>query len=73
MNFNEFLCYFFYSQENILHALKIARAQQVQNVKQPAQHKWSYASAFLYSLTLITTIGKHKKPPQIPSTEGEGK
>ena len=24
----------------------------------PPPHKWTYASAFLYSLTLITTIGK---------------
>ncbi|CAO1434344.1 unnamed protein product [Diamesa hyperborea] len=45
-------------QETILHALKLSRAQQILNVKQPnTPYKWTYASAFLYSLTLITTIG----------------
>lgn len=49
----------FHPQEKILHALKASRAQQISNVKEHnTQHKWTYASAFLYSLTLITTIGK---------------
>lgn len=47
-------------QETILQALKLSRAQQTQTVKQPpTPYKWTYASAFLYSLTLITTIGKN--------------
>ncbi|KAG5673421.1 hypothetical protein PVAND_003470 [Polypedilum vanderplanki] len=42
----------------MLEALKTSRVQQVTtNIKQPTSHKWTYASAFLYSLTLITTIG----------------
>lgn len=56
-NFDSFLSFF---QETILVALKSnARAQQITTVKQTAiPYKWTYASAFLYSLTLITTIGE---------------
>jgi hypothetical protein len=47
-------------QETIIQALKLSRVQQTQTVKQPpTPYKWTYASAFLYSLTLITTIGTY--------------
>lgn len=57
------LCYRSLLQETILVALKSnARAQQITTVKQTAiPYKWTYASAFLYSLTLITTIGEYFK------------
>ncbi|XP_037030008.1 TWiK family of potassium channels protein 7 [Bradysia coprophila] len=44
-------------QDSLLRAVKTSKIQQtgVQPTIKP--HKWSYASAFLYSLTLITTIG----------------
>ncbi|XP_070505686.1 TWiK family of potassium channels protein 7-like [Chironomus tepperi] len=44
-------------QETLVNALRNPRPQLISNVKQPPPHKWTYASAFLYSLTLITTIG----------------
>jgi hypothetical protein len=52
----------FLPQETILQALKLSRAQQAQSMKQPPPppYKWTYASAFLYSLTLITTIGEFR-------------
>ncbi|KAF4527129.1 hypothetical protein B566_EDAN007238 [Ephemera danica] len=34
-------------------------SQQSQQTHQQ-QHRWTFSSSFLYSLTLITTIGKHK-------------
>ena len=46
-------------QDTILRAVRASKAQQVTNVQSNAKpYKWTYASAFLYSLTLITTIGK---------------
>ncbi|KAJ6635735.1 TWiK family of potassium channels protein 18, partial [Pseudolycoriella hygida] len=44
-------------QDMLLSAVKSSKIQQtgVQPTVNP--HKWTYASAFLYSLTLITTIG----------------
>ncbi|XP_050091926.1 TWiK family of potassium channels protein 18 isoform X1 [Anopheles aquasalis] len=45
-------------QDTILRAVRASRTQQVTNVQQNTRpYKWTYASAFLYSLTLITTIG----------------
>ncbi|XP_049544067.1 TWiK family of potassium channels protein 18 isoform X1 [Anopheles darlingi] len=45
-------------QDTILRAVRASRIQQVANVQQNTRpYKWTYASAFLYSLTLITTIG----------------
>ncbi|KXJ76972.1 potassium channel subfamily K member 10-like [Aedes albopictus] len=45
-------------QDTILRAVRASKAQQVTNVQSNAKpYKWTYASAFLYSLTLITTIG----------------
>uniref|UniRef100_A0A8D8DL49 TWiK family of potassium channels protein 7 n=2 Tax=Culex pipiens TaxID=7175 RepID=A0A8D8DL49_CULPI len=45
-------------QDTILRAVRASRSQQVTNVQSNAKpYKWTYASAFLYSLTLITTIG----------------
>ncbi|XP_055600081.1 TWiK family of potassium channels protein 7 [Uranotaenia lowii] len=45
-------------QDTILRAVRASRSQQVTNVQnQSKPYKWTYASAFLYSLTLITTIG----------------
>ncbi|XP_058120556.1 potassium channel subfamily K member 10-like [Anopheles ziemanni] len=45
-------------QDTILRAVRASRTQQVTNVQQHVRpYKWTYASAFLYSLTLITTIG----------------
>ncbi|XP_055856613.1 potassium channel subfamily K member 18-like isoform X1 [Episyrphus balteatus] len=45
-------------QDTLLRAVRQSKVQQpgVQ-LMLPTGHKWSYASAFLYSLTLITTIG----------------
>lgn len=45
-------------QDSLLRAVRQSKMQQpgVQLLL-PTGHKWSYASAFLYSLTLITTIG----------------
>lgn len=49
---------FQFSQNTIITAMRASKPQQtgVQSTVKP--HKWTYASAFLYSLTLITTIGK---------------
>lgn len=49
---------FLFSQNTIITAMRTSKPQQtgVQSTVKP--HKWTYASAFLYSLTLITTIGK---------------
>lgn len=49
---------FLFSQNTIITAMRASKPQQtgVQSTVKP--HKWTYASAFLYSLTLITTIGK---------------
>lgn len=49
---------FLFSQNTIITAMRTSKPQQtgVQSTAKP--HKWTYASAFLYSLTLITTIGK---------------
>ncbi|XP_065092139.1 TWiK family of potassium channels protein 18-like [Ochlerotatus camptorhynchus] len=45
-------------QDTILRAVRASKSQQVTNVQSNAKpYKWTYASAFLYSLTLITTIG----------------
>lgn len=51
--------FFFVFQDSLLRAVKTSKIQQtgVQPTIKP--HKWSYASAFLYSLTLITTIGEY--------------
>ncbi|XP_058464117.1 potassium channel subfamily K member 6-like [Malaya genurostris] len=45
-------------QDTILRAVRASRSQQVANTQNNTKpYKWTYASAFLYSLTLITTIG----------------
>ncbi|XP_052860247.1 potassium channel subfamily K member 10-like [Anopheles cruzii] len=45
-------------QDTILRAVRASRTQKIPNMQQNARpYKWTYASAFLYSLTLITTIG----------------
>lgn len=55
-----FINFFFCFQDMLLRAVRTSKIQQtgVQPTIKP--HKWSYASAFLYSLTLITTIGKYR-------------
>lgn len=46
-------------QDTILSAVRASRSQQISTIQSPIKpYKWTYASAFLYSLTLITTIGK---------------
>lgn len=46
-------------QDTLLRAVKLnSNLQQTGTPPTPKTHKWSYASAFLYSLTLITTIGE---------------
>lgn len=57
-NPNVFFFVFLFLQDMLLRAVRSSKIHQtgVQPTIKP--HKWSYASAFLYSLTLITTIGK---------------
>lgn len=45
------------SQETLLNAVKQSQLQQPSTTPLTQPNKWTYASAFLYSLTLITTIG----------------
>lgn len=46
-------------QDTLLREVKSnPHLQQTGTPPTPKTHKWSYASAFLYSLTLITTIGE---------------
>lgn len=45
-------------QDKLLRAVRTSKIQQTGVPPTVATHKWSYASAFLYSLTLITTIGE---------------
>ncbi|KAH8272123.1 hypothetical protein KR044_004812, partial [Drosophila immigrans] len=46
-------------QDTLLRAVRQSKVYQPGGVQMNAPtHKWSYASAFLYSLTLITTIGE---------------
>ena len=46
-------------QDTLLRAVKLSSTTpQTSNPPPHKPHKWSYASAFLYSLTLITTIGE---------------
>lgn len=47
-----------HSQDKLLRAVRSSKIHQTGVQPAVASHKWSYASAFLYSLTLITTIGK---------------
>ncbi|XP_055374897.1 TWiK family of potassium channels protein 7-like [Condylostylus longicornis] len=44
-------------QDNLLRAVRASKIQEPGVQPSIPSHKWSYASAFLYSLTLITTIG----------------
>lgn len=44
-------------QDKLLRAVRTSKIQQSGVQPTTTSHKWSYASAFLYSLTLITTIG----------------
>uniref|UniRef100_A0A0K8WJF3 TWiK family of potassium channels protein 18 n=2 Tax=Bactrocera latifrons TaxID=174628 RepID=A0A0K8WJF3_BACLA len=44
-------------QETLLRAVRQSKIYQPGEQMNPPTHKWTYASAFLYSLTLITTIG----------------
>ncbi|XP_053952121.1 TWiK family of potassium channels protein 7 [Anastrepha ludens] len=44
-------------QETLLRAVRQSKLYQPGEPMNPPTHKWTYASAFLYSLTLITTIG----------------
>ncbi|XP_037915874.1 TWiK family of potassium channels protein 7 [Hermetia illucens] len=44
-------------QDTLLRAVRASKIQQPGAQPIISSHKWSYASAFLYSLTLITTIG----------------
>lgn len=46
-------------QDTLLRAVRQSKVYQPGGVQMNAPtHKWTYASAFLYSLTLITTIGE---------------
>lgn len=46
-------------QDTLLRSIRATKIQQSGGIQPPLKpHKWSYASAFLYSITLITTIGK---------------
>lgn len=46
-------------QDTLLRAVRSTKIQNTAGVQTPIRaHKWSYASAFLYSITLITTIGE---------------
>lgn len=50
---------FFSLQDMLLRAVRATKIQQTGAQPSIKPHKWSYASAFLYSITLITTIGKY--------------
>lgn len=53
------VCFCFFSQDTLLRAVRQSKVYQPGGVQMNAPtHKWTYASAFLYSLTLITTIGE---------------
>lgn len=45
-------------QDTLLRAVRASKIQHTGIQPSVKPHKWSYASAFLYSITLITTIGK---------------
>lgn len=47
------------SQDMLLRSVRATKVQQTGYQPLTKTHRWSYASAFLYSITLITTIGKH--------------
>lgn len=67
-------CFCFFSQDTLLRAVRQSKVYQPGGVQMNAPtHKWTYASAFLYSLTLITTIGEwaslvepSSPPPLLP-------
>ncbi|XP_073827880.1 TWiK family of potassium channels protein 7-like [Musca autumnalis] len=44
-------------QDTLLRSVRQSQIHQTGVPMNPPSHKWTYASAFLYSLTLITTIG----------------
>ncbi|XP_075157341.1 potassium channel, subfamily K, member 16 [Haematobia irritans] len=44
-------------QDTLLRTVRQSKVHQTGVPMNPPSHKWTYASAFLYSLTLITTIG----------------
>ncbi|XP_058978524.1 TWiK family of potassium channels protein 7 [Musca domestica] len=44
-------------QDTLLRSVRQSKIHQTGVPMNPPSHKWTYASAFLYSLTLITTIG----------------
>ncbi|KAM7348422.1 potassium channel, subfamily K, member 16-like [Cochliomyia hominivorax] len=44
-------------QDTLLRSVRQSKIHQPGVQMNPPTHKWTYASAFLYSLTLITTIG----------------
>uniref|UniRef100_A0A1A9VCN1 Uncharacterized protein n=1 Tax=Glossina austeni TaxID=7395 RepID=A0A1A9VCN1_GLOAU len=43
-------------QDTLLRSVRQSKVYQPGTQMNPPTHKWTYASAFLYSLTLITTI-----------------
>lgn len=45
-------------QDTLLRSVRQSKIHQTGVPMNSPTHKWTYASAFLYSLTLITTIGK---------------
>lgn len=57
-NYGELL--FINRQDTLLRSVRQSKLYQPGIQANTPTHKWTYASAFLYSLTLITTIGKYK-------------
>lgn len=71
------VCFCFFSQDTLLRAVRQSKVYQPGGVQMNAPtHKWTYASAFLYSLTLITTIGEWASlatPLPFPTLSGREK
>lgn len=47
------------SQDSLLRAIRSPKAYNSDAQQKISAHKWSYSSAFLYSISLITTIGTY--------------